>query len=61
MEIRRRSRVVGVFPSVESYLRLTINYLVEYSEDWGMSTTISVRTESSGPWTGSMRANGSSG
>ena len=34
MEIRRRSRVVGVFPSVESYLRLTICYLVEYSEDW---------------------------
>ena len=35
LEIRRRSRVVGVFPSVESYVRLTICYLVEYSEDWG--------------------------
>jgi transposase-like protein len=35
MEISRRSRVVGVLPSVESYLRLTICYLVEYSEDWG--------------------------
>jgi transposase-like protein len=35
MEIRRRSRVVGVFPSLESYVRLTICYLVEYSEDWG--------------------------
>ena len=34
MEIRRRSRVVGVFPSVASYLRLTICYLIEYSEDW---------------------------
>jgi transposase-like protein len=34
-EIRRRSRVVGVFPSLESYVRLTICYLVEYSEDWG--------------------------
>ena len=33
-EIRRRSRVVGVFPSVESYIRLTICYLVEYTEDW---------------------------
>jgi putative transposase len=33
-EIRRRSRVVGVFPSVESYVRLTICYLIEYSEDW---------------------------
>jgi hypothetical protein len=27
-------RVVGVFPSVASYLRLTICYLIEYSEDW---------------------------
>ena len=34
MEIRRRSRVVGVFPSVEAYVRLTICYLIEYSEDW---------------------------
>jgi len=33
-EIRRRSRVVGVFPSVESYIRLTICYQVEYTEDW---------------------------
>jgi transposase-like protein len=34
MEIRRRSRVVGVFPSVSSYLRLTICYLIEHAEDW---------------------------
>jgi len=27
-------RVVGVFPSVASYLRLTICYLIEHSEDW---------------------------
>lgn len=33
-EIRRRSRVVGVFPSVESYLRLVTAYLIEYTEDW---------------------------
>ena len=33
-EIRRRSRVVGVFPSVESYLRLAISYLIEHMEDW---------------------------
>jgi transposase-like protein len=33
-EIRRRSRVVGVFPSVESYLRLVICYLLEYTEYW---------------------------
>jgi len=33
-EIRRRSRVVGVFPSVSSYLRLIASYLMEYTEDW---------------------------
>ena len=26
--------MVGVFPSVESYVRLTICYLIEYAEDW---------------------------
>ena len=33
-EIRRRSRVVGIFPSMDSYLRLITSYLIEYSEDW---------------------------
>jgi transposase-like protein len=33
-EIRRRTRVVGIFPSSESYLRLVTMYLIEYSEDW---------------------------
>jgi len=33
-EVRRRSRVVGVFPSGESYIRLISCYLLEYSEDW---------------------------
>jgi transposase-like protein len=33
-EIRRRSRVVGVFPNTDSCLRLTTCYLMEYSEDW---------------------------
>jgi len=32
-EIRRRSRVIGVFPSQESYVRLITSYLIEYSED----------------------------
>jgi len=32
-EIRRRSRMVDVFPSVESYLRLVTCYLLEYTED----------------------------
>jgi len=33
-EIRRRSRVVGIFPSMDSYLRLITSSLIEYSEDW---------------------------
>jgi len=33
-EIRRRSRVVGVFPSRESYIRLLTCYLMEYTEEW---------------------------
>ncbi len=36
-EIRRRSRVVGVFPSEDSYVRLVSTYLMEYSEDWATS------------------------
>jgi len=34
VEIRRRSRVVGIFPSVNSYIRLITSYLIEYEEDW---------------------------
>jgi transposase-like protein len=26
--------MVGVFPSIESYLRLVTAYLIEYNEDW---------------------------
>lgn len=33
-EIRRRSSIVGIFPSSESYVRLITSYLLEYSEDW---------------------------
>jgi putative transposase len=33
-EIRRRSRVVGIFPSMDSYIRLVCCYLMEYAEDW---------------------------
>jgi len=33
-EIRRSSLVVRVFPSVNSYLRLIISYLMEVAEDW---------------------------
>ena len=36
-EVRRRSRVVGIFPSGESYVRLVTSYLIEYSEDWATS------------------------
>jgi transposase-like protein len=33
-EIRRGSRVIGIFPSVNSYMRLICSYLMEYEEDW---------------------------
>ncbi len=33
-EIHRRSRVIGVFPNLESYVLLITSYLIEYSEDW---------------------------
>ena len=33
-EIRRRSKVVGIFPSRESYLRLLTSYLMEFTEEW---------------------------
>ena len=33
-KIRRRSRVVGVYQSVSSYLRLIVSYLMECAEDW---------------------------
>ena len=36
-EIRRRTRVVGIFPSTDSYVRLVTCYLIEYSEDWSTS------------------------
>ena len=36
-EFRRRSRVVGIFPSVDSYLRFVTAYLIEYSYDWATS------------------------
>jgi len=43
-EVRRRSRVVGVFPSDEAYIRLLTCYLIEYSEDW-MSERNYIRQE----------------
>ena len=36
-EIRGRTRVVGIFPNPESYLRLVTVYLMEYSEDWSVT------------------------
>jgi len=33
-EIRRRTRVISIFPSRDSYLRLVTTYLMEYTEDW---------------------------
>jgi transposase-like protein len=34
-EIRRRTNVVGVFPNIDSYIRLVTSHLIEYSDDWG--------------------------
>ena len=36
-EIRLRTRVVGIFPNPESYVRLVTTYLIEYAEDWSVS------------------------
>ncbi len=36
-EISRRTRVVGIFPNPDSYLRLVTTYLMEYAEDWSVS------------------------
>lgn len=33
-KIRRRTRVVGIFPSRDSYIRLVTTYVQEYTEDW---------------------------
>ena len=36
-EIRRRTRVVGIFANTDSYLRLVTTFLMEYAEDWSVS------------------------
>ncbi|NLY37240.1 MAG: IS256 family transposase, partial [Tissierellia bacterium] len=33
-EVRRRTKVVGIFPDTKAYLRLVTAFLIEYSEDW---------------------------
>lgn len=33
-EIRRRTTVVGIFPSMDSYIRLVTTYMIEYGEEW---------------------------
>lgn len=35
-KIRRRTRVVGIFPNEESYTRLVTMHLIEYSEEWAV-------------------------
>ena len=36
-EIRRRTKGVGIFPSMNSYIRLVTSYMIEYIEDWSSS------------------------
>ena len=43
-EVRRRSRVVGISPSSESYVRLVTAYLIEYSEEWAVARSY-IRSE----------------
>ncbi|MGA2614305.1 MAG: IS256 family transposase [Spirochaetia bacterium] len=43
-EVRRRSRVVGIFPSSDSYVRLVTAYLIEYSEEWAVARSY-IRSE----------------
>jgi putative transposase len=33
-EARRRSRVIGIFPGIDCWVRLETCYLMEYSDDW---------------------------
>ncbi|MGE4284008.1 MAG: transposase [Clostridia bacterium] len=33
-KIRRRSKVVGIFPNKASYIRLITTYLIEYENEW---------------------------
>ena len=40
-EIRRRTRVVGIFPNVASYVRLVTCHLRDYSDEWSSKTYIS--------------------
>ena len=47
-EIRRRSRVVEVFPSIGSYLRLVTSYLIEYTEDWA-NEYVYIKADKLGP------------
>jgi transposase-like protein len=35
-EIRRRTRVIGIFPNTDSYVRLISVYLIEYTEEWSI-------------------------
>ena len=44
-EIRRRTRVVGIFPNSESYIRLVTTHLIEYAEDWS-TTGIYMKSQS---------------
>lgn len=36
-EIRRRTGMVGIFPSADAYTKLVTTYLMEYAEDWSCS------------------------
>jgi putative transposase len=43
-EVRRSSRMVGILPSKESYVRLVTAFFIEYSEEWSVGRSY-FRTE----------------
>jgi hypothetical protein len=53
-EIRLRRRVLGVFPSVNPYLRLITAYLMEYTDDWANEHARSYGLYGVSPWLGEL-------
>jgi transposase-like protein len=49
-EIRRQSRVVGIFSSMDSYLRFITSYLIEYAEDWSTGVTLNSHSLRNNKW-----------
>jgi len=53
-EIRLRRRVLGVFSSVNPYVRLITAYLMEYTDDWANEHARSYGLCGVSPWLGKL-------